>query len=107
MSPKNNKAAMAMYTSMSDIGFTNKNLIISKELREKMIIDSQNNWKVRTDTIDLITLLIQEKIEKEPALVVSQSEQLMEFLVQLLGDQNFKIVVSTLNMINSLLYLTL
>ena len=96
-----------MYTSMSDIGFTNKNLIISKELREKMIIDSQNNWKVRTDTIDLITLLIQEKIEKEPALVVSQSEQLMEFLVQLLGDQNFKIVVSTLNMINSLLYLTL
>jgi hypothetical protein len=71
MSPKTNEAAMAMYTSMSDIGFTNKNLIISKELREKMIIDSQNNWKVRTDTIDLITLLIQEKIEKEPALVVS------------------------------------
>jgi hypothetical protein len=81
MSPKNNEAAMAMYTSMSDIGFTNKNLIISKELREKMIIDSQNNWKVRTDTTDLISLLIQEKIEKEPALVVSQSEQLMEFLV--------------------------
>jgi hypothetical protein len=29
-----------MYTSMSDIGFTNKNLIISKDLRERMIMDS-------------------------------------------------------------------
>ncbi len=77
---------MAMYTSMSDIGFTNNNLIISKELREKMIIDSQNNWKVRTETIDLIIIILNEKIEKDPASVVSQSEQLMEFLVQLLGD---------------------
>ena len=65
---------MAMYTSMSDIGFTNKNLIISKELREKMIIDSQNNWKVRTETIDLITIILNEKIEKDPASVISQSE---------------------------------
>jgi hypothetical protein len=39
MNPKQ-EAAMAMYTSMSDIGFTNGNLIISKDLREKMIIDS-------------------------------------------------------------------
>lgn len=72
-----------------------------------MIIDSQNNWKVRTETIDLITVVLNEKIEKDPSSVVGQSEQLMEFLVQLLGDQNFKIVVSTLNMINSLLFLTL
>lgn len=72
---------MAMYTSMSDIGFTNKNLIISKELRERMIIDSQNNWKVRTETIDLITVVLNEKIEKDPSSVVGQSEQLMEFLV--------------------------
>lgn len=86
MSPKQKEAAMAMYTSMSDIGFTNNNLIISKELREKMIIDSQNNWKVRTETIDLIIIILNEKIEKDPASVVSQSEQLMEFLVQLLGD---------------------
>lgn len=65
---------MAMYTSMSDIGFTNKNLIISKEMREKMIIDSQNNWKVRTETIDHIAIVLQEKINSEPAIVVSQSE---------------------------------
>lgn len=31
----------------------------------------------------------------------------MEFLVQLLGDQNFKIVLTTLTVINRLLYLTL
>ena len=53
---------MAMYTSMSDIGFANKELIISKEMRERMIVDSQNNWKVRTETIDVIALIIQEKI---------------------------------------------
>lgn len=53
---------MAMYTSMSDIGFANKDLIISKEMRERMIMDSQNNWKVRTETIDVISFMIQEKI---------------------------------------------
>ena len=31
---------------------------ISKEFREKMIMDSQNNWKVRTETIDIIALTI-------------------------------------------------
>jgi len=49
---------MAMYTSMSDIGFAHRELIISKEFREKMIMDSQNNWKVRTETIDIIALTI-------------------------------------------------
>lgn len=47
-----------MYTSMSDIGFANIDIIISKDLREKMIVDSQNNWKVRTETIDTIAHLI-------------------------------------------------
>jgi hypothetical protein len=59
---------------MSDIGFANKDIIISKELRERMIIDSQNNWKVRTETIDAIALMIQEKIRLEPKLVIAQSE---------------------------------
>ena len=49
---------MAMYTSMSDIGFSNKELIISREMRERMIMDSQNNWKVRTETIDMISTLV-------------------------------------------------
>lgn len=37
--PKENQMHAAMYTSMSDIGF-NKNIIITKELREKIIMDS-------------------------------------------------------------------
>lgn len=57
---------MAMYTSMSDIGFANKDLIISKEMRERMIMDSQNNWKVRTETIDLIAQIVQDKIGTDP-----------------------------------------
>ncbi len=40
-------------------------------------------------------------------IVLGQAELLMDFLVQLLGDQNFKIVVTTLTIINQLLYLTL
>lgn len=57
---------MAMYTSMSDIGFANKDLIISKEMRERMIMDLQNNWKVRTETIDLIAQIVQDKIRTDP-----------------------------------------
>lgn len=59
-----------MYTSMSDIGFSNKNLIITKELIEKMI-DSASNWKIRTDTIDEISNLIQEKINEEPQTILA------------------------------------
>jgi hypothetical protein len=36
-----------MFTSMSDIGFSQIQQIIPKELREKMI-DGNSNWKVRT-----------------------------------------------------------
>ena len=57
---------MAMYTSMSDIGFANKELIITKELRERMIMDSQNNWKVRTESIDIIAQIINDKIAIDP-----------------------------------------
>lgn len=55
---------------MSDIGFANKDIIISKDMRERMILDSQNNWKVRTETIDVIAMLITEKITKEPHIVL-------------------------------------
>lgn len=66
---------------MSDIGFANKDLIISKEMRERMIMDQQNNWKVRTETIDIISYMINEKIRIDSTVVLAQSEQLMEFLV--------------------------
>jgi len=77
---------LAMYTSMSDIGFTNKHMIITKDLRERMIVDSQNNWKVRTETIDMIAGQIAEKMVLDPMIVLNQAEQLMEFFVQMLGD---------------------
>lgn len=57
-----------MFTSMSDIGFSSKNSIIAKELREKMT-DTSNNWKVRTETIDEMLKIIEEKIESEPTLI--------------------------------------
>jgi hypothetical protein len=57
-----------MYTSMSDIGFSNKNFIIAKEIRERMT-DNSSNWKIRTDTIDEIYNLISEFIQSDPALV--------------------------------------
>jgi hypothetical protein len=59
MGAAKNSAAVAdhMYTSMSDIGFSHKNMIITQELRERMT-DAQSNWKIRTDTIDEIANLI-------------------------------------------------
>ena len=69
---------------MSDIGFSNKHLIVTKELRDKMIMDSQNNWKVRTETIDMIAQQISDKIVLDPMIVLTQSEQLLDFFVQLL-----------------------
>lgn len=72
-----------------------------------MIMDSQNNWKVRTETIDMIAQQISDKIVLDPMIVLTQSEQLLDFFVQLLLDQNFKIVVTTLTIINQLLYLNL
>lgn len=66
---------------MSDIGFSNKHLIVTKELREKMIMDSQNNWKVRTETIDMIAQQISDKIVLDPMIVLTQSEQLLDFFI--------------------------
>lgn len=72
-----------------------------------MNVDQQNNWKVRTETIDLIAQQITEKLLVDPMIVLNQSDLLMDFFVQMLSDQNFKIVVTTLTIINQLLYLTL
>jgi predicted Holliday junction resolvase-like endonuclease len=70
---------------MSDIGFQNKNFLIQKEVREVMT-DQTKNWKIRTDTIDEIANVVSEKIQSDPDLVLSQSEQLIDFFVQLLSD---------------------
>ena len=48
----------------------------------------------------MIAQEISQKMVAEPIIVLNQSEHLMEFFVQLLGDQNFKIVVTTLTIIN-------
>ena len=47
-------------------------------------MDSQNNWKVRTETIDIIAQQISDNIVLDPMIVMSQSEQLLDFFVQLL-----------------------
>jgi hypothetical protein len=55
----------------------------------------------------MISQQISEKIVLDQIIVLEQAEPLMDFLIHLLGDQNFKIVVTTLTIINQLLYLTL
>lgn len=69
-----------------------------------MMTDQSKNWKIRTDSIDEIANIISDKIQSDPALVLGQSEQLIDFFVQLLGDQNFKIVLTTLAMISKLCF---
>ena len=73
--------------------------LISMEYRAQMI-DTNNNWKVRTATIDDIHITIQQTIEQNSELIMHQSESLLEFFVSLLSDQNFKIVLMTLSIVN-------
>ena len=73
--------------------------IITAEQRLKMT-DSSNHWKVRTSTIDEIHIAIQSCIEVDPQRVLDESQSLLEFFVSLLSDQNFKIVLMTLSIIN-------
>ena len=73
--------------------------IISAEQRLKMT-DATNHWKVRTSTIDEIHIAIQNCIEVDPERVLDEAETLLEFFVTLLSDQNFKIVLMTLSIIN-------
>lgn len=62
--------------------------------------DISNNWKVRTATIDDIHISIQATIEQDPNLIMREAESLLEFFVSLLSDQNFKIVLMTLSIVN-------
>ena len=50
-----------MFTSMSDIGFSKNLNLIPKDLRDKMT-DVNNNWKVRTETIDEMLQILTDKI---------------------------------------------
>lgn len=66
-------------------------------------MDTQNNWRVRTKTIDEMLHDIHDRIKSDPEYVMYKSEQLMEFFLQLLTDQNFKIVLNTLNILHMVL----
>lgn len=85
---------------MADIGFSNKAMIISRELRDKMT-DSNNNWKIRTEAIDEIFNIVSDNFQLNPEYILNQSEALLEFFIQLLGDQNFKIILTTLTIISN------
>lgn len=113
-----------MFTSMSDIGFPanihNYNLNVDNRASRKKIVshaglpgselitmeqvkrmmDAQNNWRVRTKTIDEILRDVRDRIESDPEYMMVNSERFLDFFVQLLGDQNFKIVLNTLNVLN-------
>lgn len=58
-----------MYTSMTDIGVSGYNTIISKELKDK-ITDSKNNWKIRTEAIDEIVVLIENYLKEDSQMIV-------------------------------------
>jgi hypothetical protein len=107
---------------MSDIGFPSNihryNLSIStqKSIKEQNIellttdqiqrmMDTQNNWRVRTKTIDELLHDIQEKAISDSDYMMINSERIFEFFIQLLSDQNFKIVLNTLNILNILVWM--
>ena len=46
---------------------------------------------------------IRDRIETDPEYIMVKSEQLIDFFLQLLTDQNFKIVLNTLNILNMIL----
>ena len=109
-----------MFTSMSDIGFPsnihNYNLnkkqaqltkaktgeLITTDQIQRMM-DTSNNWRVRTKTIDELLHDIQDRIQTDPEYMMSNSERFLDFFMQLLGDQNFKIVLNTLNILNMII----
>ena len=66
-------------------------------------MDTQNNWRVRTKTIDEMLHDIKDRIETDPEYILAKSEKLIDFFLQLLTDQNFKIVLNTLNILNMIL----
>jgi hypothetical protein len=113
-----------MFTSMSDIGFPSNihkyNLRVNKHAQQRnkdpnaplvtaekirRMMDTGNNWRVRTKTIDELLHDIQDRIDSNPEYVLVHSEEFLDFFVQLLTDQNFKIVLNTLNILNMIVFI--
>jgi hypothetical protein len=69
------------------------------------MMDTQNNWRVRTKTIDEMLHDVQERVEKDSDYMMDSSERFLDFFVQLLTDQNFKIVLNTLNILNMIIWM--
>lgn len=84
---------------MSDIGFPSNihqkqnqkkhskktGEIITTEQIQKMM-DTQNNWRVRTMTIDELLHDIKDRIETDKEYILRNSEKLIDFFIQLLTD---------------------
>ena len=58
---------------------------------------------MRTKTIDEILHDVKDRIESDAEYMLVNSERFLDFFVQLLMDQNFKIVLNTLNVLNMIL----
>lgn len=69
------------------------------------MMDTQNNWRVRTKTIDEMLHDVQLRVEQDPDYMMDSSERFLDFFVQLLTDQNFKIVLNTLNILNIIIWM--
>lgn len=87
-----------MFTSMSDIGFPNNihgtqpqnrrkkggELITADQIQRMM--DTQNNWRVRTKCIDEILRDVKDRCATDSNYVLQRSEKLLDFFTQLLSD---------------------
>ena len=67
------------------------------------MMNTQNNWRVRTKTIDEMLHDVQDRIDSSSEYIMVNSERFLDFFVQLLADQNFKIVLNTLNILNMII----
>lgn len=86
-----------MFTSMSDIGFPanihNYNLKISKHSQKpktdelitsvqiQKVMDTSNNWRVRTKTIDELLRDVQDRIQVNPEYMLMNSEKFVDFFM--------------------------
>ena len=50
------------------------------------MMDTQNNWRVRTMTIDELLHDIKDRIETDKEYILRNSEKLIDFFIQLLTD---------------------
>ncbi len=68
-------------------------------------MDTSNNWRVRTKTIDEMLRDVKERIQTAPEYLMKNSERIIDFFIQLLTDVNFKIVLNTLNILNMIIWM--